>query len=188
VQISSSLVTTDTSFTSVQPYKRKLGRQRGQGIASWYGPGFHGRRTANGERFNRYALTAAHKTLPLGTRLSVFNPRTGKQIVVRINDRGPYIGRRVLDLSEAAATALGFKSRGRDWVIFTALKPTENAPPVQGPGAAAEITETTQTAMTVTAHPSEPISAVSDYNDDEGEGEMLSTSVFLSDPSPTSRR
>lgn len=77
------------------------------GMASWYGPKFHGRRTANGERYDMHALTAAHPTLPFGTRLAVRNPRTGQQVVVRINDRGPYKGHRILDLSFAAATAVG---------------------------------------------------------------------------------
>ena len=61
------------------------------GVASCYGPGFHGRRTANGERFNTHALTAAHKTLPFGSRVRVTNERTGRSVVVRINDRGPYV-------------------------------------------------------------------------------------------------
>jgi rare lipoprotein A len=104
--------------------KPRLGRRLGAGVASWYGPRFHGRRTANGETFNRYALTAAHKTLPLGTRVMVSNPRTGKTIEVRINDRGPYIGNRVLDLSEAAASALGLRIRGHDWVVINAILPS----------------------------------------------------------------
>lgn len=82
------------------------------GMASWYGPGFHGRRTANGERFNQNALTAAHKTLPFGTRVKVTNLRNGKSVVVRINDRGPFIGGRVIDLSAGAARAIGMKSSG----------------------------------------------------------------------------
>jgi rare lipoprotein A len=77
------------------------------GMASWYGPKFHGRRTANGERYDMHALTAAHPTLPFGTRLAVRNPRTGQQVEVRINDRGPYKGHRILDLSYAAANAIG---------------------------------------------------------------------------------
>lgn len=77
------------------------------GMASWYGPKFHGRRTANGERYDMHALTAAHPTLPFGTRLAVRNPRTGQQVVVRVNDRGPYKGHRILDLSYAAANAIG---------------------------------------------------------------------------------
>lgn len=80
--------------------------------ASWYGPGFHGRKTANGEIFNRHALTAAHKTLKLGTRVLVENVENGVQIVLRINDRGPYHGNRALDVSERAAVALGFRDEG----------------------------------------------------------------------------
>ncbi len=78
------------------------------GIASWYGPGFQGRRTASGERFNTQAMTAAHKTLPFGTRVRVTSAATGKEVVVRINDRGPFIAGRIIDLSRAAAQALGF--------------------------------------------------------------------------------
>ena len=77
------------------------------GMASWYGPGFHGRRTANGETFNTDDLTAAHRTLPFGTRLKVINERTGRSVVVRINDRGPYAHGRVIDLSRASAQAIG---------------------------------------------------------------------------------
>ena len=83
------------------------------GAASWYGPGFHGKRTANGETFNTNALTAAHKTLPFGTQLRVTNERTGKSVVVRINDRGPYAHGRVIDLSKAAAEAVGISGVGK---------------------------------------------------------------------------
>lgn len=72
------------------------------GIASWYGPGFHGRLTASGERFNQYAMTAAHKTLPFGTIVRVTNLNNGRSIVVKINDRGPFKPRRIIDLSKAA--------------------------------------------------------------------------------------
>lgn len=77
------------------------------GIASWYGPGFHGKRTASGERFDTRALTAAHKTLPFGTRVRVKSLVSGKEVVVRINDRGPFVVGRVIDLSKAAAQMLG---------------------------------------------------------------------------------
>jgi len=77
------------------------------GEASWYGPGFHGRQTANGERFNTNDLTAAHKTLPFGTKVKVTNEQTGESVVVRINDRGPYAKDRVIDLSKASAQAIG---------------------------------------------------------------------------------
>jgi rare lipoprotein A len=79
----------------------------GAGLASWYGPGFHGRRTASGETFNTGALTAAHKSLPFGARVRVVNAKTGRSVVVRINDRGPFIRGRVIDLSKAAARAIG---------------------------------------------------------------------------------
>jgi rare lipoprotein A len=77
------------------------------GEASWYGPGFHGRKTANGERFNTYEMTAAHKTLPFGTLLKVTNLGNNLHTVVRINDRGPYIRGRIIDLSKAAKDAIG---------------------------------------------------------------------------------
>ena len=83
-----------------------------QGIASWYGPGFHGRKTANGERFNQYELTAAHPTYEFGTQLCVRSELTGQSVVVRVNDRGPFVKNRVIDLSKAAAEELGMLDRG----------------------------------------------------------------------------
>ena len=88
------------------------GRQVRGGMASWYGPGFHGRRTANGERYNQNGYTAAHKSLPFGTRVKVTNVRTGQSVMVRINDRGPFIRGRVIDLSAGAARAIGVHSSG----------------------------------------------------------------------------
>ena len=82
------------------------------GMASWYGPWFHGKQTANGEIFDENALTAAHKTLPFNTRLKVTNRLNGRAVVVRINDRGPYVGERSLDLSKAAAQCLGSTTDG----------------------------------------------------------------------------
>jgi rare lipoprotein A len=81
--------------------------------ASWYGPGFAGRPTANGERFDPGALTAAHRTLPFGTRLLVTNQATGRSVRVRVNDRGPYVAGRDLDLSAAAARSIGLAGVGR---------------------------------------------------------------------------
>ncbi len=80
--------------------------------ASWYGPGFHGRKTANGERFDQMAYTVAHKSMKFGTLLKITNPKNGRSIVVRVNDRGPYIEGRELDLSKAAAHELGLIKRG----------------------------------------------------------------------------
>lgn len=85
---------------------------RVSGLASWYGPGFNGRRSASGEIFNQNALTAAHRTLPFGTRVRVTNLQTGQEVVVRINDRGPFHGNRVLDLSAGAAQAIGLLQLG----------------------------------------------------------------------------
>lgn len=84
----------------------------GSGTASFYGKRFHGRRTANGESFDMHAMTAAHRTLPFGSLVRVTNPRNGKQVIVRINDRGPFSRGRVIDLSRAAAEELGMISRG----------------------------------------------------------------------------
>lgn len=82
------------------------------GRASWYGPNFHGRRTSNGERFDQEAMTAAHRTLPFGTKLLVTNRSTGKSCVVKVNDRGPYKDNRVIDLSHGAAKQLNMVSSG----------------------------------------------------------------------------
>lgn len=87
-------------------------RARLSGMASWYGPGFHGNRTANGEVYNQNSLTAAHKHLPFGTRVRVTNRQNGRSVVVRINDRGPYIGGRIIDLSAAAARMVGVMQSG----------------------------------------------------------------------------
>ncbi len=83
-----------------------------QGVASWYGDKFHGKPTANGEIYDKLAMTAAHKTLPLNSYVIVTNLDNGRVLKLRLNDRGPFIGGRIIDLSEAAATALGVKSKG----------------------------------------------------------------------------
>jgi rare lipoprotein A len=83
-----------------------------RGMASWYGPGFHGRRSASGERFNQNALTAAHRNLPFGTKVRVTNLNNGRSVVVRINDRGPFVGGRIIDLSAGAAKMLGMIQSG----------------------------------------------------------------------------
>lgn len=82
------------------------------GVASWYGPGFHGKLTANGERFNQDDLTAAHKTLPFNTLVRVVNIDNGKSVVVRINDRGPYAKNRIIDLSREAAKKIDMLGSG----------------------------------------------------------------------------
>ena len=89
------------------------------GVASWYGPGFAGRRTANGERFNPSEYTAAHRTLPFGSKVRVTH--NGRSVVVRINDRGPFHGGRVIDLSQAAAEELGLRRAGSGRVQLALL-------------------------------------------------------------------
>ncbi len=89
------------------------------GSASWYGPGFNGKKAASGEKFNQNAMTAAHKTLPFGTVVRVVYQRTGKSVNVRINDRGPYVGGRIIDLSKAAASQLGIIGPGTGKVCLT---------------------------------------------------------------------
>ncbi|MEG0787514.1 MAG: septal ring lytic transglycosylase RlpA family protein [Comamonas sp.] len=93
-------------------YELELPEVDQQGVASWYGPGFHGRKTANGERFNQYELTAAHPTYAFGTQLCVRSKATGQAVVVRVNDRGPFVKNRVIDLSKAAAEEIGMLDRG----------------------------------------------------------------------------
>jgi rare lipoprotein A len=82
------------------------------GGASWYGPGFHGRTAASGQVFDQNAMTAAHRSLPFGTKLRVIDQRTGQSVQVVINDRGPFHGKRIIDLSKEAANQLGFRNRG----------------------------------------------------------------------------
>ena len=92
------------------------------GIASWYGDKFHNKKTANGEVFDKRELTAAHKTLPMPSIVKVTNFENGKSIIVKVNDRGPFVGDRIIDLSEYAAEELGFIEQGTTEVIVEFLK------------------------------------------------------------------
>ena len=91
---------------------------REEGIASWYGKDFHGKTTANGERYNMYGMTAAHKLLPFNTKVRVTNKNNGKSIVVRINDRGPFVSSRVIDLTRTGAEELGMLGPGTAPVLI----------------------------------------------------------------------
>jgi rare lipoprotein A len=108
IVVAAALVTGCLSFVTGEALA--AGNQCGS--ASWYGPGFHGRTAASGEKFNQNAMTAAHKTLPFGTIVKVVNQKTGKSVKVKINDRGPYHGGRIIDLSKAAAAQLGIVQAG----------------------------------------------------------------------------
>ena len=100
------------AFVAETEAAAETGALVGVGRASYYGERFRGRRTASGERFDPDALTAAHRTLPFGTRLRVTNLRTGQAVVVRVTDRGPFHGARVLDLSKEAARRIGMLRSG----------------------------------------------------------------------------
>ena len=102
------------------PYKPKVGTVF-NGVASWYGPNFHAKKTSNGEYYNMYTMTAAHKTLPMNTILKVINKRNNKSVIVRINDRGPFVNDRIIDLSKAAADELDIIKYGTSKVKLIVL-------------------------------------------------------------------
>lgn len=91
--------------TPAHPYRRS-------GLASWYGRPYHGRRTASGQVYDMYRMTAAHRSLPFGSRIRVTNMRNGRSVVLTVNDRGPFVRRRIVDVSYRAARELGFARRG----------------------------------------------------------------------------
>lgn len=121
----------DTPSTRNESFFPHFKRYFKRGIASWYGPRFHGRMTANGEIFDTNAMTAASKTLPLDTYVQVTNPKNQRSIIVRINDRGPYVGNRVLDLSYSAAKKLGIHKKGTGLVEIKSLTPAQALPRLQ---------------------------------------------------------
>lgn len=123
------------SAETIAPGGRRAEIQRG--VASYYAASLHGRRTASGERYDRHALTAAHRTLPFGTVLRVTAERTGLSVIVRVNDRGPFSKGRVLDLSGAAADRLQIRRRGTAKIRYeivdpATLKEGEALPPRAG--------------------------------------------------------
>jgi rare lipoprotein A len=99
---------------------------RQQGLASWYGEPFHGRKTSSGERYNMYAMTGAHKTLPLGTYVRVHNLNNNRTVVIKINDRGPFVRGRIIDLSLKAAKEIDMYSAGTAPVKIVALGPAKS--------------------------------------------------------------
>ena len=143
-----------------------------RGVASWYGPGFHKVRTSTGEPYDMYAMTAAHKTLPLPAYVRVTNLQNGRSIVVRVNDRGPFVGNRIIDLSYTAASKLDMLRNGTAMVEVRTLEPVPgNAPllaqgsapatvpiaaPIAAPNAAPVAAPLTATPLTVTAEAPPP--------------------------------
>lgn len=119
-----TLTKTDTPVVVQKPEEpqKPVIIHKEEGIASWYGGKFNNRKTASGERFNQNAITAAHKTLPLGTKVIVTNIDNGKQLVIKINDRGPYSKNRILDVSKQAAVKLGMIERGTSRITLEVPK------------------------------------------------------------------
>jgi rare lipoprotein A len=121
-----------------------------RGVASWYGPGFHKERTSTGEPYDMYGMTAAHKTLPLPVYVRVTNLQNGRSIVVRVNDRGPFVGNRIIDLSYTAAAKLDMLRNGTAMVEVRAIDPT--APPLP-PVVTASTIPAVSTSPTVSTSP-----------------------------------
>ncbi len=131
-------------------------RELQQGRASWYGPGFQGRRTANGERYDMHAMTAAHKTLPFGTVVRVRSLRTGQEVDVRINDRGPYRSGYVIDVSRSAAQALGLLELGVKDVLLQVPSSTPTPPAIAAPQARKPLPRRKPRGIRRTAHRGKP--------------------------------
>src|SRR5215470_7378394 len=115
---------TPTAAQKTRTNKPKKNQPYQVGTASWYGDYFQGKPTASGEPYNMYDMTAAHMNLPLGTFVKVTNLRNGRSAVLRVNDRGPYVDGRVIDVSYNAAKALDFKARGLQRVRIDVVHPT----------------------------------------------------------------
>lgn len=108
---------------------KELKAYKARGVASWYGRKFHGQRTSSGEPYDMFAMTAAHPTLPIPSYVRVTNVASGKSVVVRVNDRGPFLHERLIDLSYAAAWKLGYIGSGSAQVEIESILPDESAPP-----------------------------------------------------------
>ncbi len=156
-----SYVTKKKRYTVLQTSKG----YRAKGVASWYGTKFHGRRTSSGETYNMYAMTAAHRTLPLPTYAKITNLKNGRHVIVKINDRGPFHGNRILDLSYAAAHKLGVISTGTAPVEIVSVDPRDHhgipkhllkQPPTKNPvkSTAPLLAKKTDTAMPLVVKPS----------------------------------
>jgi len=110
-----------------------------RGVASWYGPGFHAQSTSNGEKYDMYAMTGAHKTLPLPTYVKVTNLQNGRTVTLRINDRGPFKDGRIIDLSYTAASKLGILRDGTAFVEVRAVTPSQQSDNAPAPAPAGSL-------------------------------------------------
>ncbi|GAB4393514.1 MAG: septal ring lytic transglycosylase RlpA family protein [Kiloniellaceae bacterium] len=137
-------------IANVWYYPRVDYRYEETGIASWYGPGFHGRETANGEIYDQHAMTAAHRTLPMPSLVRVTNLENGRSVKVRINDRGPYAHGRIIDLSKRAAELLGFMRQGTAKVRVQILE-TESIELARAAGAGEDVVGSAPPAVPVEA-------------------------------------
>ena len=149
------------SYTVLGKTYKTLDHNKGfveRGIASWYGTKFHGRRTSSGENYNMYAMTAAHKSLPLPTYVEVTNLDNGRQIIVKVNDRGPFHEGRIIDLSYAAAIKLGTNKSGTGRVEIRAIDPSNPTAHRGEPAVPAVILQPIIAPTTIVATP-EPIAA-----------------------------
>jgi len=126
-----------------------------RGVASWYGPGFHKVRTSTGETYDMYGMTAAHKTLPLPAVVRVTNLQNGRSVVVRVNDRGPFVGNRIIDLSYTAAVKLGMLRSGTAMVEVRTIDPSTSQP-ITAPTAAVPGADTPASGAASTA-PASPV-------------------------------
>jgi rare lipoprotein A len=150
-------------LTQLKPYRER-------GFASWYGKKFHGQTTSNGERYDMYAMTAAHPTFPLPSYAKVTNPKNGKSVIVRVNDRGPFLNNRIIDLSYTAAAKLGYVNSGSTEVEVSLIDEPEKfavlakAPSTISTSASTTSTTATTTSATVASSSatSRPASVVSD--------------------------
>jgi rare lipoprotein A len=129
--------------------------QASSGRASFYGAGFAGKKTASGERFNPSGFTCAHRSLPFGTRLKLTNTANGRTVVVRVNDRGPFVGGRIIDVSQGAAQALGFVAAGTARLQIEHVSGNQTTPPPKAPAARAT-TSTVESEAATPAQSSEP--------------------------------
>lgn len=146
---------------------------RETGVASWYGPNFHGKKTANGETYNMYAMTAAHKILPLGTVVRVSHLNNGKNIIVRVNDRGPFVDDRIIDLSYTAAKQLDMIGTGTARVQIIALSDSST---IASGIFSSKANQSTQSSIPLDTQPRIPSNAQSVINAALNSGKVSSNS------------